>query len=346
MNKLFLLVTVVYIFAFAQFAAVAVAQSENEGYSESYLQRPIGARAIGMAGNNSSVVNDPNTVFGNPAGLSSQSEDITISSMFSALQFGRFHSSFALAQNFDPNFGVGIGFNFMNNGQFIIRDKSGNSLGNGNNLQYSINVGCAYSIKPLSFGITGKYLRSTSSALVETGEGFAFDAGTYFTIKNMISAGIVIQNVGFIKWNNSSSLQETLPWMLKAGISTEIPLDDKSYTQRNASLGEVEEFDEPSSSFVLLSLESQYIRGNNNPNITFGVDYGITELLSLRSGIALFGDNYGNSSFLPMNTFSGGLSYKFISTDLPFRLQMDYAASREYTSQSSITHHVSFIFQF
>lgn len=346
MNKMFLLVTVVYTFAFAQFSGIAVAQSENEGYSESYLQRPIGARAIGMAGNNSSVINDPNTIFGNPAGLSSQSENFTLSSTFSALQFGRFHSTFALAQNFDSNFGVGLGFNFMNNGQFIIRDKGGNSLGNGNNLQYSASIGCAYSIKPLSFGISGKYLRSTSTALVESGEGFAFDAGTYFTIKNALSAAIVIQNVGFIKWNNSSSLQETLPWMIKAGISTEIPLDDKSYTQRNASLGEVEEFDEPSTTFVLLSLESQYIRGNNNPNITFGVEYGITELLCLRSGIALYGDNYGNTTFLPMNTVSGGFSYKFISTDLPFRLQMDYAASREYTSQSSIAHHVSFIFQF
>jgi len=321
-------------------------QSENEGYAESYLQRPIGARAIGMAGNNTSVVNDPNTIFGNPAGLSSQSENITISSMYSALQFGRFHSTLSLAQNFAENFGAGIGFNYVSNGQFIIRDKTGNNKGIGNNTQYALNLGCAYSIKPLTFGITGKYLRNTSSAVNESGEGFCFDAGTYFTIKNVISAGIVIQNIGFMQWNTSSSQKETLPWMLKAGVSTEIPLDDKSYTQRSATLGEVEEYSEPSSTFVLLSLEGQYIRGNNNPNFNLGIDYGITELLSFRSGIAIFGDNYGTTSFFPMNTYSGGISYKLVSAELPFRLQIDYAAAKEYTSQLPISHHVSFIFQF
>lgn len=317
-------------------------QAEGEGYAESYLQRNIGARAIGMAGAYTAAVNEPNAIFLNPGALSSQLPTPVISSMYSMLGFGRYHTTLSYAQTFEDGFGAGVGINNYYAGSFTRRDARGNNLGIATNQLYSFSVGAAYNIVgSAAFGIAGKYLVNSLGAENLQGDGFAFDAGTKFPFLNLFTVGVAVQNIGFIQWNNRTSTRETLPWMLRAGFSTEIPLSQEEIITRSASLGEEDTLSLPPTRSVIISLEGMYVRGSASPLITLGTEYTPADLFSIRAGFTLVGDDYGSAKFLPMSTYSAGISYRVEASELPFQLQIDYAASHDYTTSGGISHHFS-----
>jgi len=89
------------------------AQVSSGGYSETYLFRNVGARAISMAGAYSAVVNEPAGIYYNPAGIGFMNEIPTVSASVSILGLGRSYNSLTWAQQVMPNFGVGFGFNAL-----------------------------------------------------------------------------------------------------------------------------------------------------------------------------------------------------------------------------------------
>ena len=319
------------------------AQSESEGYAETYLQRSIGARSIGFCGAYTAIVNEPNAVFVNPGALSSQAESPTFSSMYSALSFGKYQATLAYAQNFTNNFGIGVGVNNYSSGSFMRRDALGRALGGATHQQYSLSIGAGYTVGSAGFGIVGKYLRNSLSGENFNGEGFAFDAGTKFPFAKFFTLGVAVQNIGFIQWNNSTSFRETLPFIIRTGISTEIALSKEEYTTRSTTLGTQDTVTLPATHYILLALEGTYIRNNRSPQITLGVEYAPAELFRIRSGIVLLGDSFGAVQLFPMSAYSAGVSYRILANELPFQLQVDYAASHDFTSLASLSHHFSFI---
>lgn len=344
--KTHILLRIIIVTAFVTTSLAVFAQSESDGFTESYLQRPIGARAIGLGGAFTSIANDPNAVFFNPGGLTAQSSMPSFSTMFSSMSFGRYHSTFAYAQNLTDNFGVGVGFNLISNGSFTRRDKTGSAIGTATNQQYSASLGAAYDIGGASFGISGKYMRNVLQAENLLGEGFAFDAGVLLPFGNAFTFGASVQNIGSITWNNTSSLNQTLPYVIRAGISTEIPLEDNVVVERSAEIGTEDTTFSVTKKYVLFTLEGMLIRGNLAPNVLAGVEYSPVDIITMRGGIALMGERMGKFTLLPMTVYSAGLSYNIESSELPFVCRLDYSFMNDFIAIGGISHHISLNFGF
>ncbi len=322
------------------------AQSEAEGYSNSYLLRPVGARTIGLAGAYTSGVNEANAVFCNAGALSQLGNNLQLSTMLSSLSYGRYQNTVALAQNVGAGIGVGLCFNSMTNPEFAHINAAGNTLGTASYREYAVGLGIGSHIGSFGFGAVAKYLSDKLSSPATTADGFAFDVGIKSPLAHVLNIGLTVQNIGSVKWNNSSATKESLPWIIRGGISTEIPLSNDDYVQRSTSLGESDTIHVPPTRYVMLALEADYARSSTCPSIVFAAELAASELLSLRAGIGLLADEFGETRFLPMSVYSGGFSYRFLATDLPFQIQLDYAASHEYSSASAITHHFSLVFNF
>ncbi|MBL7999075.1 MAG: hypothetical protein JNL32_10610, partial [Candidatus Kapabacteria bacterium] len=221
------------------------------------------------------------------------------------------------------------------------RDALGRNLGIATNYVYSASVGAGYDIGGASFGVAGKYVANNVGALGLSGSGFAFDAGARLPFANMFTFGASVQNIGFMQWNNASRTSESLPFMIRAGLSTEVPFENTSYESRTAAIGEVETVYQPPVHYLLVSLDGVFVRGNNNPTVMLGAEYSPTELFQVRGGLALLGDTFGSFSIFPMSVFSGGASYRIAANELPFTMQLDYAAMNDMIIPGGLSHHFS-----
>ncbi len=316
-------------------------QPEAEGYSTSYLNRNFSARSLGMGGAYTSIVNEPNAVLCNPGALSRQSEDIQASAMFSALSFGRSQSSLCVTKNLSSSFGLGIGLINRAGDSFTRRDASGTNLGESSYQQFAACFGLGYTLGSASFGACAKVMQNTLSGEGLQARGFAFDLGAVLPFAKVFNFGLCIQNVGSMTWNNSSSTSDQLAWIIRSGISTEISLGKEEYVTRSTSIGEADTLVVPSPQYILLSLEADYIRDGHSPLVILGAEYSMTELFAFRGGVSLVNDVFGQTQLFPFNVLSGGLCYRIHAEELPFRMQLDYAARHDVTSAAGISHHVS-----
>src|SRR5689334_12789535 len=98
MNIFRIVFLLLFLFIVALAPVTLLCQSESEGLPESYILRPVGARAVGLDGAYTAVVNEPNALFINPGALSSQSENLVVHTMFSALSFNRYQATLAAAK--------------------------------------------------------------------------------------------------------------------------------------------------------------------------------------------------------------------------------------------------------
>ncbi len=318
-----------------------LAQAESEGASNSYLLRPVGARTIGLAGAYTSNVNEPNAVFCNTGALATLSEDVQASTMFSVLSFGRSQNTLAITKNLGSSVGVGLLFNSISNPGFQRYDAGGNALGTATFQQYCVGAALGTKVSTVGFGAAVKYLVNNVPATSLKATGLAFDLGTKLPFARYFNLGLAVQNIGSVQWNNGSSTSEQLPWVLRCGLSTEIPISVEEVVQRSTTLGESDTLSIPSPRYVLLALEADYTKSAACPHIALASEYAITELLSIRAGIGIVGDQFGAAVFMPMNVYSGGLSYRIHSPDLPFDLQLDYAIAHEWLASNSVGHHFS-----
>lgn len=318
----------------------------NAGVAESYLIRNIGARALGMAGAYTAVVNEPFGLFYNPAGLGFQSADPMIATSYSVLQLGRTQSTLAYGQTFG-HLGVGIGFNSFTAGSFTARDVKGNPLGNYSDWQYALNIGGAYTIDFASIGIGIKYLSNTLSGSGTSADGYAVDLGTKFNILNMFSFGLAVRNAaGIMSWNTETSRKETLPFIITSGLAMEFPLNEKTTSTRSGMTGEVETVNHPATRYIMLSLEGRQVQNELNPTLTFGVEAVLHEIIAFRGGIALLGDDNKVLTPFPMTVWGGGISIRPNLDGLPFNSHIDYTISNDYLANNKLSHHISLMLQF
>lgn len=319
------------------------AQQSSTNLTESYLQLPVGARAIGLGGAYTAIANEPIGIFYNPAGLAFLPTKPQVSMMVSPQEFGRIHSAFAYGQSIDEHFGVGAGLIHFWNGSFIERDVLGTALRELSSEQYSIAVGGSWRSGSFSVGAIGKYLLNTLRGTGSKGTAFTFDLGAKADIADLFSVGISAQNlVGNMSWNNTS-VSERLPFSIRAGIATEFSLEKETYTIRKNVRGEEQTVELPSESYIALSLDGILTQYDHTPIVTLGAEYAPIRLFSIRGGMALLGEKNNTTTFLPFTRWGGGVSIAPVFTDMPFKFQIDYSIANDAVAQSGIDHFISLI---
>lgn len=312
---------------------------ETEANSEAYLLREVGARALGMSGAYTAVANESNALFYNAAALSLLSEKPSFSTSYSILQAGRQHATLSYAQSFSNNlFGIGAGINSFAAGSFTGRDALGNSLGTLTNQQLALTVGGAYNAEIMSFGAAVKYLFNNLQGHEAGAQGFVLDVGVKTDVAGLFSFGLSVQNLaGFMKWNAMSE-SERIPYVIRAGVATEFGFNENEIIARTNVRGEIDTVVIPATRYVLLSLETVLKQFASTPDLIIGAEVLPIDILALRGGITLLGEERFKTEFFPASRFGAGLSLRLPGLDLPFQMQLDYSLSRDNVASSHLGH--------
>lgn len=325
-------------------------QENNGGYAESYLLRNIGARATSMGGAYTAIANEPSAIFYNPAGIAFLPAKPMLMASVSNLGLGRTHSTLAYAQTLNEEIGFGIALNSLNSQEFAQRDLQGYKIGNLQDWQYSLHLAAAYRKESVSVGASLKYLNHSLIGSNIYATGAALDLGTKFDVLDLFTFGASVQNIGSIMtWNQydfEGAVSELLPYNVRTGIATEFGLNDDYYVSRSKEDGSIRQVYVPPTRYILVSLDAVMYQYDKNPSFVLGVEAVPYEMIALRGGITLYGQNEGKVGFLPMNYWSGGFSIKPTFDNLPMKFNIDYSINKEFLSASGLTHNISIIMEF
>ncbi len=321
------------------------AQLSGGGYAESYLYRNTGARPIALGGAYTAVVNDPDAIFYNPAGIGFFENRPLIASAVSTLGFGRAHATLAWAQTIHENVGIGFGINSFNSGSFQGRDIMGRPTTTLQSWQYSFVATGSYRIQAASIGASVRYLKHQLSGDDALGEGYAFDVGTKFNVLEMFSVGIAVNNIsGIMFWNTAAKEKDFLPYTVRAGFAFEYGLNEENRTTRSALTGELQSEYLPATRYVLVAMDAVLTQNEVSPSLILGVEAALHELIAFRGGMSIYGTDNGTPGVFPMNIWGGGLSLRPKLNGLPFDVHLDYTISNEHLTESGIGHSFALLF--
>lgn len=330
--------------AFAVYPAFG--QSMSPGLAESYLQRPVGARALGLAGAYTAVSNEPNALFFNPAGLGFLFDKPQFSLTVAPLALGRTQGSLAYAQKIYPEFSIGAGVNSLLHKSFTGRNAAGQETGTFSNQQYTFAVGAAWHNDDISLGASGKYLLNTLSGASASGTAFLADFGAKVNMFDLFTIGAAIQNIGGrISWDGTAN-NDLIPFTFRGGAAMEIGLNEETYEVRSTVRGEPETISLPATQYVLVSLDVVAHQHDKTPFLLLGAEYVHTDFFSVRGGMAVLSDNLGKAEFLPFTTWGAGVSIIPPIPSLPFQFHIEYALSGDAAAGSGIANTISLLMQF
>lgn len=323
---------------------IAYSQQQNGGYSSSYLNRNTSARVNAMAGAYTAIVNDPNSVFINPAGVGFLLNKPIIVTSVSLPSIGRFQSNIAYGQGLGNNFGIGFGINSYTSGEFMSRDIMGNPLGNMKEWQYSANLSLGYVNQDYGFGATVKYLGRSLQGGNVSANGVAFDLGTKFNVADLFSFGAAIQNIGgSMKWNTASGVSDKVPLTVRTGVAFEFGLNDRTIETETSVTGSIDTLYIPASKYVLLSFDAIFRETDIAPNLVVGAEIVPVEILALRGGFNFYGEDNGRPKLLPLNIWGAGISLRPELSSSAFDLNIDYSITNEFILGSGVAHHISVV---
>ena len=343
-QKILFLINVIIISITLSVPQLAYSQQQNGGYSSSYLNRNTSARINAMAGAYTAVVNDPNSVFINPAGIAFLLNKPMFVTSVSVPGIGRVHSNIAYGQGIGQNFGVGLGINSFTSGEFIGRDRLGNPLGNMRDWQYSMNLSLGYAQKDYGFGATFKYLGRDLQGNNVSANGIAFDLGTKFNVADLFTFGASIQNIaGSMKWNTPSAISDRLPLTLRTGLAIEFGINDQTLETKTSVTGAIDTLYIPATKYFLFSCDAVFRENDISPNFVVGAEIVPIEILALRCGFNIYGEDNGKPALFPLNIWGAGISLRPNLETSAFDLNIDYSISNEYILSSGVSHHISII---
>lgn len=205
------------------------------GVPGAFLRLGVGARPLGLGNAFVALAADASATYWNPAGLS-KLKHIELQAMYGHLTLDRTHSFLAFGiPNKIGSFGVGwlsLGITGIegrdigeNTTQTFSSAENAIFISYGKNILYNV-----------SLGISFKYL--THSLATNSAHGYGFDLGLQAIITDVISAAIVLQDIGsFLKWNTESKHEDRLPLNLKLGlgiIPATVPMQLTFDLERNA----------------------------------------------------------------------------------------------------------------
>lgn len=347
LGMVFITATVIAVFAIT--AQIGFAQSSGGGYSEPYLLRPATARAASLGGAYTAIVNEPDALFYNPAGLGFFGSEPMISSSVASLGLGRTHATMAWGQLITENVGFGIGMNSFVSGAFAARDIKGNQIGSYQDFQFSLAAAASYRIEFASIGAALKMLKHNLIGSKISSTGFGLDIGTKFNVLDMFSAGIAVQNIsGYSFWNTKSEPMDALPYTVRAGVAMEFAISE-GIPSKDPITGD--DILLPSSRFVLVGLDAVLNQHEATPSLVLGAEAVAHEIIAFRAGLSIYGDKLGVPQLFPMTYWGGGVSIRPegntpVKTMFPFKLHIDYTITGDQINASGITHYLSLVFLF
>lgn len=327
-------------------SGAAAAQSMSPGLAESYLQRPVGSRALGLAGAYTAVSNEPNAIFFNPAGIGFLPDNPQFSLSGSPLALGRTQGSIAYGQEIMPELSVGAGVNTLMHPSFIGRNAAGQEIGTLSNEQYTFAVGAAWSNSDIALGVTGKYLLNTLTGAKYRGTAFVADFGAKVNMFDLFTIGASIQNIGGrMNWTGASSGEQT-PFTFRGGAAVEIGLNEETYQVRSTVRGEPETVSLPATKYALITLDVVAHQHDKTPSLLLGGEYADSELFAVRAGMSVISDNMGKSKFFPFTVWGAGVSIIPPIKNLPFQLQIEYALSGDAAAGTGVANTISLLMEF
>lgn len=343
-QKILFFINVIVLTIILSMPQLVHAQQKNGGYSSSYINRNTSARINAMAGAYTAIVNDPNSVFINPAGIGFLLNKPMFVTSVSLPGIGRVHSNIAYGQGIGQNFGVGLGINSFTSGEFIGRDIMGNPLGNMRDWQYSMNLSLGYAQKDYGFGATFKYLGRNLQGSNISANGIAFDLGTKFNVADLFTFGASIQNIGgSMKWNTASNISDNLPLTLRTGVAFEFGINDETLETQTSVTGSIDTVYIPATKYFLLSFDAVFRETDMSPNFVVGAEIVPIEELAIRGGFNIYGEDNGTPTLFPLNIWGAGVSLRPNLESPAFDLNVDYSISNEFILGSGIAHHISII---
>lgn len=327
-------------------ATPLAAQSLTGQYPEAWLRRDVGARAIGMLGAYTAVSNEPAALYYNPGGLAFLSPRAQVAAMTTSMGVGRSQHFLSWGQSFGELIGVGAGLNVFDAGSFTGRlaDGSPDPRGTFTNQQVAASAGIALRSRTVSIGVAGKYLWNTLDGAQIQGEGWGIDAGLKIQLLDALSVGIAGQNIaGRFWWNDINGTTGELAYTLRAGVAMEFGFEDNSKVRRNTVLGAAQSVRQPAKRFAMLSLDGSFSRFDDEPRLILGGEITPFTALTLRGGFPLYGHYVTGTNFLGFQELSAGASLRIVTDELPFFLQIDYAATKSQLNLRGVNHTVAVV---
>jgi len=198
---------------------IAFANTLYAGSNTTYdfLRNDVGARAGAMAGSFVSVTNDPNTLFYNPAGLSTlENAQGSIGYFKHLLDINSGYAAYS--QSYEDLGYFGIGVLYMNYGSFDETDDLGNILGTFGASDLAFLFGYSNILEEnLYFGANVKVIYSSIAAY--TSVGIAGDFGILYKVPDSrLTLGGSIRNIGG-QLSSYLGSKEDLPLDLVIGAS-------------------------------------------------------------------------------------------------------------------------------
>jgi hypothetical protein len=324
------------------------AQQPDGGYAEAYMLRQTSVRGIGMGGAYTAVANEPSALFVNPAGLAFMSDHAQVSTMYTALEFGRQHNVITYGQTFGI-LGVGAGVNNYMAGEFTARNAAGDPLGQYKNQQLNVQSGVALHITEAhaSIGIAGKYLLNTLKGPNIRADGWGLDIGTKLQLMEVLSVGLTVQNIaGEMKWNNEAALREKIPFTVRGGIAAEFGFNQRTYKARTTVLGSEKTIVDQATAYALISLEGSVRQFDNMPKFSLGVELAPASVIAFRGGTAFYADNIDGSKWFNFNEYGVGVAILPSIEQLPFQFSLEYSAAYDAVANNGMSHHLALLLKF
>jgi long-subunit fatty acid transport protein len=231
-----------------------------------FLKINIGARAVGMGSAFTGLANDESALYYNPAGIMTFEENRFILG---------YHNYFVDMQSgiagyirpLNESFSVAAWLSYLNYGEFIETNGSGDTLGTfgGGNLVTAVTVGYRQNYN-LTFGGTVKFIYERVHEFSAT--GIAVDIGVRYTDdRDRRSVGLMIQNLG-TQFSGLGPEKDRLPLVVRGGVAVR------------------------PRAFPLTLATDLLIPVDNKVVFSFGSEYYEFKPLYLRVGWNSFGSNY------------------------------------------------------
>jgi len=267
-----------------------------------FLRLDIGARASALGGSFNSNINDVNSIFYNPAALSTlKNRQATVGFFKYLLDINS--GNFAYSQRYKNVGYFGAGIRYINYGSFEKFDEQSNSLGTFSANELALSLGYSNITKNnFHYGINLKLIYSGIEDYSST--ALAADFGVLYTIpSSQWNFGLSLLNAGF-QLKEYSSTKEDLPLDLRFGLSKKLehlPLR-VHFEIENLTVKQDKFFDR----FKNLSVGGEF---DFSDNVKFRIGYNNSLRQDLKTG-----------SSLGIAGFSAGLGFKVLEN-----YSLDYA---------------------
>jgi len=242
-----------------------------------FLEKGVGARALGMGMAYVAVCDDANALYWNPAGLGLL-EGRQITSM-TTKQFEVDYTNIVYAQ---PFMGGGIGISFLRadvGGMEVYGDDPTQpSSGTFKYTADAFTISCGREIREkVMVGVSLKYIHQK---LYDTsGKGWGMDLGILCNLNDNLSLGLNLQDITGtkIKWDTSSKVsgsegaEDKIPLNMKVGVAYKIEVGGQKKDVRGKNLTLAVDMDKQKDRDVIYHLGMEYLV-NENIALRVGVD--------------------------------------------------------------------------